>query len=36
MLSSTVDSRSLLAEIMVAGGETMDLEANETGSIHFS
>jgi len=35
MLSSTVDGRSLLAEIMAAGGETMDLDTNETGSVWF-
>jgi len=36
ILSSTVDGRSLLAEITVAGGKTMDSDANETGSVQFS
>jgi len=35
MLGSTVDGRSLLEEVMVAGGETMDSDANETGSVQF-
>jgi len=36
VLGSTVDSRSLLAEIMVAGGESVDSNANEAGSVHIS
>jgi len=35
VLSSTLDGRSLLAEVRVAGCEIMDLDANEAGSVHF-
>jgi len=36
VLSSTVDSRSLMAEIMISGCKTMDSDANEAGSVFFS
>jgi len=35
VLGSTVDSRNLLAEVMVAGCKTMDLDTNETGCVQF-
>jgi len=36
VLNSNFDGRRLLAEVMVAGCKTMDLDANETESVHFS
>ena len=35
VLSSIVDGKSLSAEVMVAGSEIMDLDANEIGSVQF-
>jgi len=36
VISSIVEGKSLLAEVMVTGSETMDSDANEIGSVHFS
>jgi len=35
VLSSIVDGKSLLAEVMVTGSEPVDLDTNETRSVHF-
>jgi len=36
VLGSIVDGKSLLAEVLVTGSETMDLDTYETRSVHFS
>jgi len=36
VLGSIVEGKSLLAEVMLKGSETVDLDTNETGSICFS
>jgi len=36
LLRSIIDERSLPAEVMVAGCETFDSDADETGSIQLS
>jgi len=36
LLSSTVDERSLPAEVTVSGCKSLDLDADETGRIQFS
>jgi len=36
LLGSIVDERSLPAEVMVIGCETVDSDADETGSVQFS